>query len=256
MILNYMNSLKESNSKNSGIKLNELDIPLPPSNLTSLSNNEDLGNYNLKKFISIEKNENKNENIIKSQDNQEKDEEQEYSNKKTENKTDDEKGKRLENLVRSTVKKNYLFVVKEIEKILVKMNKKIKRVSIYDDIRKNSTEDFKVIFDEQISSILKRKMENQQVIDDILNDNGNSDELKTLKELLTMTILDIINKFIKDETLILKNGTIIKINILDLEKSEKQKEISKRIKDNMKIIKSKIKEIVECEKERMREKSI
>ena len=136
------------------------------------------------------------------------------------------------------------------------MNKKIKRVSIYDDIRKNSTEDFKVIFDEQISSILKRKMENQQVIDDILNDNGNSDELKTLKELLTMTILDIINKFIKDETLILKNGTIIKINILDLEKSEKQKEISKRIKDNMKIIKSKIKEIVECEKERMREKSI
>ena len=253
MILNYMNSLKESNSKNSCI---ELDIPQPPSNLTSLSNNEDLGNYNLKKYVSIEKNEYKNENIIKSQDNQGKDEENEYSNKKTETKTDDEKGKRLENLVRSTVKKNYLFVVKEIEKILVKMNKKIKRVSIYDDITKNSTERFKVIFDEQISSILKRKRENQQVIDDILNDNGNSDELKTLKELLTMTILDIINKFIKDETLILKTGTIIKINILDLEKSEKQKEISKRIKDNMKIIKSKIKEIVECEKERMREKSI
>ena len=255
MILNYMNSLKESNSKNSGIKLNELDIPLPPSNLTSLSNNEDLGNYNLKKFISIEKNENKNENIIKSQDNQEKDEEQEYSNKKTENKTDDEKGKRLENLVRSTVKKNYLFIVKEIEKIFVKMNKKIKRVSIYNDITKNSTEHFKVIFDEQISSILKRKMENQQVIDDILNDNGNSDELTTLKELLTMTILDIINKFIKDETLILKNGTKIKINILGLETTETQKKISERIKDNMKIIKDKLKEIVECEKGRIREKS-
>ena len=255
MILNYMNSLKESNSKNSGIKLNELDIPLPPSNLTSLSNNEDLGNYNLKKFISIEKNENKNENIIKSQDNQEKDEEQEYSNKKTENKTDDEKGKRLENLVRSTVKKNYLFIVKEIEKILVKMNKKIKRVSIYNDITKNSTEHFKVIFTEQISSILKRKMENQQVIDDILNDNGNSDELTTLKELLTMTILDIINKFIKDETLILKNGTKIKINILGLETTETQKKISERIKDNMKIIKDKLKDIVECEKGRIREKS-
>ena len=254
-ILNYMNSLKESNSKNSGIKLNELDIPLPPSNLTSLSNNEDLGNYNLKKFISIEKNENKNENIIKSQDNQEKDEEQEYSNKKTENKTDDEKGKRLENLVRSTVKKNYLFIVKEIEKILVKMNKKIKRVSIYNDITKNSTEHFKVIFTEQISSILKRKMENQQVIDDILNDNGNSDELTTLKELLTMTILDIINKFIKDETLILKNGTKIKINILGLETTETQKKISERIKDNMKIIKDKLKDIVECEKGRIREKS-
>jgi hypothetical protein len=255
MILNYMNSLKESNSKNSGIKLNELDIPLPPSNLTSLSNNEDLGDYNLKKFISIEKNENKNENIIKSQDNQKKDEEQEYSNKKIENKTDDEKGKRLENLVRSTVKKNYLFVVKEIEKILVKMNKKIKRVSIYNDITKNSTEHFKVIFTEQISSILKRKMENQQVIDDILNDNGNSDELTTLKELLTMTILDIINKFIKDETLILKNGTKIKINILGLETTETQKKISERIKDNMKIIKDKLKDIVECEKGRIREKS-
>ena len=252
MILNYMNSLKESNSKNACF---ELDIPQPPSNLNSLSNNEDLGNYNIKKFISIEKNENKNENIIKSQDNQEKDEEQEYSNKKTENKTDDEKGKRLENLVRSTVKKNYLFVVKEIEKILVKMNKKIKRVSIYNDITKNSTEHFKVIFDEQISSILKRKMENQKVIDDILNDNGNSDELTTLKELLTMSILDIINKFIKDETLILKNGTKIKINILGLETTETQKKISERIKDNMKIIKDKLKEIVECEKGRIREKS-
>ena len=254
MILNYMNSLKESNSKNSIIELNELDIPQSPSNLTPLSNEEDLGNHNIKQFISIEKNENKNENIIKSQDNQEKDEEQEYSNKNTENKTD-EKGKILENLVRSTVKKNYLFVVIEIEKILDKMNKKIKRVSIYKNIRGNSTEKFKIIFGEQIYSILKRESENEKVINDILNDNGSSNELTTLKELLTMTVLDVINRFIKDETLILKNETKIKINILDLETTEKQKEISERIKDNMKKIKDKLKDIVECKKDRMREKS-
>jgi uncharacterized OsmC-like protein len=60
-------------------------------------------------------------------------------------------------LVRSTVKKNYLFVVIEIEKILDKMNKKIKRVSIYKNIRGNSTEKFKIIFGEQIYSILKTK---------------------------------------------------------------------------------------------------
>jgi hypothetical protein len=51
MILNYMNSLKESNSKNSIIELNELDIPQSPSNLTPLSNEEDLGNHNIKQFI-------------------------------------------------------------------------------------------------------------------------------------------------------------------------------------------------------------
>ena len=70
-----------------------------------------------------------------------------------------------------------------------------------------------------------------------------------------MTILDVINRFIKDETLILKNGTKIIINILDLETSEIQKKISERIKDNMKKIKDKLKDIVECKKDRMREKS-
>lgn len=69
MILNYMNSLKESTPKNSVIKL---AIPQLPSNLTPLSNDEVLENNNIKISASIEKNENKNENIIKSKDNQEK----------------------------------------------------------------------------------------------------------------------------------------------------------------------------------------
>ena len=251
MILNYMNSLKESTPKNSVIKL---AIPQLPSNLTPLSNDEVLENNNIKISASIEKNENKNENIIKSKDNQEKDEEQKYSNKKTEDKTNDENGNRLENLVRCTLQRIYLFIVNEIETRLAKMNKKIKIVSIYNDITGNSTEKFKEIFDEIISNILKRKIENEQVIDEILNDNRDLDELRTLKELLNMKYFDIINKFIKDECLILANGTKIQINIFGKEKSKKKKEISERIQGKMKEIKLKIKEILECEKDRMRDK--
>ena len=251
MILNYMNSLKESTPKNSVIKL---AIPQLPSNLTPLSNDEVLENNNIKISASIEKNENKNENIIKSKDNQEKDEEQNYSNKKTEDKTNDENGNRLENLVRCTLQRIYLFIVNEIETRLAKMNKKIKIVSIYNDITGNSTEKFKEIFDEIISNILKRKIENEQVIDEILNDNRDLDELRTLKELLNMKYFDIINKFIKDECLILANGTKIQINIFGKEKSKKKKEISERIQGKMKEIKLKIKEILECEKDRMRDK--
>ena len=252
MILNYMNSLKESTPKNSVIKL---AIPQLPSNLTPLSNDEILENNNIKISASIEKNENKNENIIKSKDNQEKDEEQKYSNKKTEDKTNDENGNRLENLVRCTLQRIYLFIVNEIETRLAKMNKKIKIVSIYNDITGNSTEKFKEIFDEIISNILKRKIENEQVIDEILNDNRDLDELRTLKELLNMKYFDIINKFIKDECLILANGTKIQINIFGKEKSKKKKEISERIQGKMPEIKCKIKEILECQKERMRDKT-
>lgn len=255
MILNYINSLIESTPNNSRIKL---DIPQLPSNITPLSSDEVLENNNIKNISSIEENGNKNKNIIKSKENQEKDDGQKYSNKKTKdktNKTNDENGKRLENLVRSTINRNYLFAVKEIENRLAKMNKKIKKVSIYDDITGNSTERFKEIFKEKISNILKRKVENEQVIDDILNDNRNLDELRNLKELLNVKILEIINKFIEDEFLMLTNGTQIKINIFDIEKSEKQKEISERIKEKITEIKDKIKDIIGCEKERMREKS-
>lgn len=175
--------------------------------------------------------------------------------KKTEDKTNDENGNRLENLVRCTLQRIYLFIVNEIETRLAKMNKKIKIVSIYNDITGNSTEKFKEIFDEIISNILKRKIENEQVIDEILNDNRDLDELRTLKELLNMKYFDIINKFIKDECLILANGTKIQINIFGKEKSKKKKEISERIQGKIEEIKFKIKEILECEKERMREKT-
>jgi len=254
MILNYIKSLKEPTSNNSRIKL---DIPPLPSNITPLSNDEVLENNNIEVSALIEKNESKNENIIINKENQEKDDGQKYSKKTKDktNKTNDENGNRLENLFRSTINRNYLFVVKEIEMRLAKMNKKIKKVSIYDDITGNSTERFKEIFKEKISNILKRKVENEQVINDILNDNRNLDELITLKDLLNLEILVIINKFIKDEFLMLSNGTKIKINIFGLEKSDKQKEISKRITDKMTEIKDKIKEIIGCKKDRMREKS-
>ena len=251
IIVDYINSQKESNSKNSGF---ELDIPQPQLNLTPLSKDEVLENNNIKNIGSIEKNENKNENIIKSKDNKEKDEQQKYSNKKTKTKTDEERGDRPENLVRVTLNRIYLFVVNEIEKIVEKKNKKLKRVSIYGDITGNSTERFKVIFEEIIINILERKTENEEVINKILNEDLSEDEITTLIDLLNMKYKDIINKFINDEFLMLSNGTKIEINIFNIEKTENQKKISEKIKDNMAEIKSKLKKIIECEDERLREK--
>jgi hypothetical protein len=251
IIVDYINSQKESNSKNSGF---ELDIPQPQLNLTPLSKDEVLENNNIKNIGSIEKNENKNENIIKIKDNQEKDEQQKYSNKKTKTKTDEERGDRPENLVRVTLNRIYLFVVSEIEKIVEKKNKKLKRVSIYGDITGNSTERFKVIFEEIIINILERKTENEEVINKILNEDLSLDEITTLIDLLNMKYKDIINKFINDEFLILSNGTKIEINIFNIEKTENQKKISEKIKENMPEIKSKLKKIIECEDERLREK--
>jgi hypothetical protein len=251
IIVDYINSQKESNSKNSGF---ELDIPQPQLNLTPLSKDEVLENNNIKNIGSIEKNENKNENIIKIKDNQEKDEQQKYSNKKTKTKTDEERGDRPENLVRVTLNRIYLFVVNEIEKIVEKKNKKLKRVSIYGDITGNSTERFKVIFEEIIINILERKTENEEVINKILNEDLSLDEITTLIDLLNMKYKDIINKFINDEFLMLSNGTKIEINIFNIEKTENQKKISEKIKENMPEIKSKLKKIIECEDERLREK--
>ena len=80
------------------------------SNLISLSNNEVIENDEIKNVISIKKN--KRQNIIKKEMNQEKEEEQKFSNTKTKDKTDENRGCRLENLVRMTVKQIYLFVFK------------------------------------------------------------------------------------------------------------------------------------------------
>lgn len=265
IILSYINSLKEKKPNNSG---NEFAMPIPPSNLTPLSKDDELGNDNIKDITSMNMNEKENKNIIKDKDNQEKDEEQKYSNTKTNDITDETLPKDIETLVCSTVNKIYRFIVKEINKLLAKIKIngkkiKIKKVSIYESIAGNSTEKYKEIFDEIIYSLLKNK-ENEQKLKDILNDKSNSNDLKTIKELLNMKFLVIIEHFVKDEKLKLANGTEIEIDVFfenkinkkeKEEKEEKQKEMNARIKHNMKKIKDKINAIIKCKKERMREKS-
>lgn len=273
ILLDYINSPKESASNNS---FNKLAIFQTSSNLISLSNNEVIENDEIKNVISIKKN--KRQNITKKEMNQEKEEEQKFSNTKTKDKTDENRGCRLENLVRMTVKQIYLFVFKTIEKILAKNNKKIQKVLIYSYITGNSAILYKNFFKKKIIDILtpvhKEKKINGKLKEDILEDNNNLDELELVKELLNMTFLDIINIFLKDETLNFKNGTSIKINIFEytelddeiktkkykkmkkeeiLMKREKIKNQNDKIKKNIEEIKKKLKEIAES-KDRLRKK--
>ena len=251
--------LKESNLNNVNI---ELTLPQSPSNLIPLSNDEAIGNDEIKNCLSIKKN--GNQNIYKK------------AQKDEEHKANEESGNRLENLVRMTIDRNYKFNLKEIEKLLDKINKKIKIVKIYKYIAGNSTERFKDIFDKKFSDILEKNDENRQYIKDIFNDNRDLKELKIVKELLNMNFLDRIEKFLKDEALYFLNGNNIKINIFEyiefndeikkyknmtqeqiLKKKEeeinKYNEISARIKEKMEEIKEKIENIIKTEK-RMRDK--
>ena len=273
IILNYINSPKESASNNS---FNKLAIFQTSSNLIPLSNNEVIENDEIKNVISIKKN--KRQNNSKIEMNQEKDEEQKFSNMETKDKTDENRGCRLENLVRITVKQIYLFVFKTIEKLLAKNNKKIQKVLIYSYITGNSAQLYKNFFKNKIIDILttthKGKKINGKLKEDILDNNNNLDELEIVKELLNMTFLDIINIFLKDETLNFKNGTSIKINIFEytesddeiitkkykkmekeiLMKREKIKNQNDKIKKNIEEIKKKLKEIAESEGRLRKEK--
>ena len=273
-LLNYINSPKESSSNNS---FNKLAIFQTSSNLISLSNNEVIENDEIKNVISIKKN--KRQNITKKEMNQEKEEEQKFSNTKTKDKTDENCGCRLENLVRITVKQIYLFVFKTIEKLLAKNNKKIQKVLIYSYITGNSAKKYKKFFEKKIIDILtlthKGKKINGKLEEDILEGNNNLDELEIVKELLNMIFLDIINIFLKDETLNFKNGTSIKINIFEytelddeiktkkykkmkkeeiLMKREKIKNQNDKIKKNIEEIKKKLKEIAESKGRLRKEK--
>ena len=246
--------LKESASNNFNIEFGNLQSP---SNQIPLSNNEAIGNDEIKNCGSIIKN--GNQNIYKK------------TQKDKEHKTTEESGKRLENLVRITINRNYKFILKEIEKLLDKTNKKLKIVSIYNDIKGNSTEKFKEIFDKKISDILEKDNKNKQYIKDILNDNTDEEKVKIVKELLNMKFLDRIEQFIEEKPLYSLNSNSIKINVFqyiefnhEIEKFKKnmtQKKILKRnkkikkhndinlrIKEKLEEIKEKIKKIIETEK--------
>ena len=208
VFLNYINYPKETTSNNSD---NKFDIPQPPENSIPLSNNDVLENGDIINAVSIEKN--KSQNIAKREVNQEKDEEQKFSEMKTKDKTDENRGFKLEILVEMTIEKIFYFVFNKIEELLTSINRKFKKVNIYSKIQNNSTEEYKAFFDKTITDILKEEKENEELIQKILDDKNNSDKLENVKELLNMRFLDIFNKYIKEVTFNFKNGTEIKIDI-------------------------------------------
>ena len=211
VVLNYINYPKESASNNSD---NKFDIPQPSVNLIPLPNNDVKEYDDIKNAVSIENN--KNQNIAKREVNQEKDEEQKFLEMKTKDTTDEIRGFQLEKFVWMTIEKIFYFVFNKIEEYLAKINRKIKKV--YIDNPNNSIEEYQAFFDKKIIDILKKEKENGPLIENIKDDKNNSDELKIVKELLDMRFLDIINIFVKDETLNFTNGTKIKIDI-DFENS-------------------------------------
>ena len=243
MIIKYINLAKESTSNNSGSELTNLS---PPSDLNPLSNNDALDNDDINNVASIGKNKNQNSTPIIQ--NQEKEEEQKNSTNSTNDISDKGPGGRLENLVRMAVNKIFLFVFKIIEKLLTKINRKIKKVHIYKDITGNSAIKYRAFFGKIIEDILDRK--NEQLIKDILNDNSDLEEIRILKELFKMKFLTIIEKFIKDEILTCINGVDVKINILeenefnDVKETKNGKNNIDKISGNMKKIKEKIKDII------------
>jgi hypothetical protein len=208
VFLNYINYPKETTSNNSD---NKFDIPQPPENSIPLSNNDVLENGDIINAVSIEKN--KSQNIAKREVNQEKDEEQKFSEMKTKDKTDENRGFKLEILVEMTIEKIFYFVFNKIEELLTSINRKFKKVNIYSNIQNNNTEEYKAFFDKTITDILKEEKENDELIQKILDDKNNSGKLENVKELLNMRFLDIFNKYIKEVTFNFKNGTEIKIDI-------------------------------------------
>ena len=227
VFLNYINYPKETTSNNSD---NKFDIPQPPENSIPLSNNDVLENGDIINAVSIEKN--KSQNIAKREVNQEKDEEQKFSEMKTKDKTDENRGFKLEILVEKKKKKIFYFVFNKIEELLTSINRKFKKVNIYSKIQNNSTEEYKAFFDKTITDILKEEKENEELIQKILDDKNNSDKLENVKELLNMRFLDIFNKYIKEVTFNFKNGTEIKIDI----ESENNRNVEKSCKMETRVV--------------------
>jgi len=229
-ILNYLNSQKEQTDS---INDNNEIINQPISDLNKLSitgsKDEKLSSENIISDIEIKKNQTKDhKQLFKIS------KEPNETNQKLNNKTNNnEKGEEIANLKRRSVKKCFKSICKMIEKI---KNVKLGKVSTYNYISLNSTEQYLEFFENKIGDIIKIK--NYAFINSILNSKDTTKEIIFLKCLFGTKFSYVFSKFINDIPISFtnSNGNIIELKLFKDVKNSLFRKKSQIIKDKMNAI--------------------
>ena len=157
----------------------------------------------------------------------------------------EQKGGRIDNLKRLSVKESFNFFTEMIEEIA---NVKLNKVFIDKDINGNSTEKFQKFFKREIGEIIGST--NGDFVKSIVNSNDTSKEIIFLKNLFKTKYFHIIEKFINDIpfSFTKSNGDIVKFKTIEDVTIEK-------ITNNIIKIKVKMNKVLQS-KERLRKKLI
>ena len=229
---------------------------LSPENIDSVNHieNNQAGNYieNNQAENNIENNE--IENNIENNEIENNIENNQTENNQTENNNNliienhepnEQKGGRIDNLKRLSVKESFNSFTEMIEEIA---NVKLNKVFIDKDINGNSTEKFQKFFKREIGEIIGST--NGDFVKSILNSNDTSKEIIFLKNLFKTKYFHIIEKFINDIpfSFTKSNGGIVKFKTIEDVTIEK-------ITNNIIKIKEKMNKVLQS-KERLRKKLI
>ena len=157
----------------------------------------------------------------------------------------EQKGGRIDNLKRLSVKESFNFFTEMIEEIA---NVKLNKVFIDKDINGNSTEKFQKFFKREIGEIIGST--NGDFVKSIVNSNDTSKEIIFLKNLFKTKYFHIIEIFINDKpfSFTKSNGGIVKFKTIEDVTIEK-------ITKNVIKIKEKMNKVLQS-KERLRKKLI
>ena len=224
---------------------------LSPENIDSVNHieNNQAGNYieNNQAENNIENNEIEN-NIENNEieNNIENNQTENNNNLITENhEPNEQKGGRIDNLKRLSVKESFNFFTEMIEEIA---NVKLNKVFIDKDINGNSTEKFQKFFKREIGEIIGST--NGDFVKSIVNSNDTSKEIIFLKNLFKTKYFHIIEIFINDKpfSFTKSNGGIVKFKTIEDVTIEK-------ITNNIIKIKVKMNKVLQS-KERLRKKLI
>ena len=224
---------------------------LSPENIDSVNHieNNQAGNYieNNQAENNIENNEIEN-NIENNEieNHIENNQTENNNNLITENQEPNEqKGRRIDNLKRISVKESFNFFTEMIEEIA---NVKLNKVFIDKDINGNSTEKFQKFFKREIGEIIGST--NGDFVKSIVNSNDTSKEIIFLKNLFKTKYFHIIEIFINDIpfSFTKSNGDIVKFKTIEDVTIEK-------ITNNIIKIKVKMNKVLQS-KERLRKKLI
>ena len=151
----------------------------------------------------------------------------------------DEKGTRIDNLVRRTIRVCLIFLCQMIENI-AHMGLDTKKLHINKYINENSSEQFKIFFDRKVGDILKEFYQN--IIESILNSKDTSEEIAFLKRLLATELFYVIEIYINNKTFSFINSKGGKVEL----NTFKDVEI-KKIQDKSSEIRNKINEILKAD---------